>query len=122
MENRWVDIRDDLPLDDTATFIGGTGEADLWLTSKHNVLICQYDGSANYVSYHPPSAIYDATRGESLPSHGDHCNLRWCGSASAEDMHDVKSIARYLALFKPSIFSDEERQTLLGDALTQMER
>ena len=128
MQHRWMDIRDDLPADDSAVYLGGAGGADLWFTSKHDVLICQYETSTTaYVSYYPAWAVYNDVTGLPLqgayaPAHPDDEPVarRWEGSdIGPEDAHKPEEIARYLAIFAPYIFTETQRAKLLGLGLTR---
>ena len=125
MEHRWDDVHKSVDEgdEDSAVFLGGTGNADLWLTERMGVLICQYEDSNDYVSYYPARAIYARVKGHENANDGkgsvlhdyppDAC-LWWKGSEESEDNHDPMGIARYLAVFAPDIFTEEERADLLG--------
>lgn len=119
MNHRWGDVNDDGELGGLACFLGGCGPADLRLVEKNNVLICQYeDFSGGYVSYYPPSALYRHAMGIPLDEHepghlrsGSH--VRWFGNDATDAEHDAQGIARYLAVFAPDLFTEEQRRDLL---------
>jgi len=129
MQHRWDDVHRSvagcLP-GDSAVFLGGTEKADLWLTEELGVLICQYEDSNDYVSYYPARAIYARIKGRKNGNDGTsaiidyppEARVWWTGSDESEDNHDPMGIARYLAVFAPDIFTEEERADLLGVALT----
>lgn len=119
MNHRWGDVNDDGELSSPARFLGGCGPADLWLVEKNNVLICQYeDFPDGYVSYYPPSALYHHVMGIPLDDHEPghlrkSSHVRWFGNAATEAEHDAQGIARYLAVFAPDLFTEEQRRDLL---------
>lgn len=123
MQHRWDDVHMSVYENsmDSAVFLGGTEKADLWLTEKMGVLICQYEGPNDYVSYYPARAIYarikgrknDNDRNRTLHDYPQQARVWWTGSAESEDHHDPMDIARYLAVFAPDIFTETERADLL---------
>ena len=125
MEHRWDDVHKSVAEgeEDSAVFLGGTEKADLWLTERLGVLVCQYEYASDYVSYYPARAIYARAKGHKNDNTGVGSNLHsyppearvwWRGSEESEDNHDPMGIARYLAVFAPDIFTEEERADLLG--------
>jgi hypothetical protein len=123
MNHRWGDINDDIA--DVAVLIGGCGPADLWLIDT-GVLVCQYeDNDDDYVSYWPASAIHRHVTGRAMDDTTFPINFvkgrfyRWFGAASIQAVHDEISIARYLAVFAPYLFTEGERADLLGSNLTK---
>lgn len=136
MQHRWCDVNEDAFLleEDSshADFVGGVGDADLWVNTKDNVLICQYEDDEEYVSYYPMSAIldhakgvltYENTLGLEGKSVADPTNvskrLLWYGKSTSVLGHKPSEIARYLAMFYPDAFSPAEREEALGLTLTQ---
>jgi len=128
MEHRWDDVHKSISEDDgdAAVFLGGTDKADLWLTERMGVLICQYEHRDDYVSYYPARAIYARVKGRKNDNDGasiheqpPEARIWWTGSEESEDNHDPAGIARYLAVFAPDIFTEEERADLLGHRLTR---
>lgn len=129
MQYRWMDINYDID-GDTATFIGGCGPADLWLIVKQEegkpdrtILVCQYKDADAYVSYQPLRTIYRAVFDLPLDEHTPgmfkpNTFVRWHGLNKTMRHHDAISIARYLAMFTPDFFTEEERRHLLGADLT----
>jgi len=132
MKHRWEDVNNSVAEHDgdSAVFLGGTEKADLWLTEKMGVLVCQYEGPSDYVSYYPARAIYARIKGRKNDNDGNspllnyppEARVWWTGSEEPEDNHDPMGIARYLAMFAPDIFTEEERADLLGHRLTQEEK
>jgi len=125
MQHRWDDVHQSVAEgdDDSAVFLGGTEKADLWLTERMGVLICQYEDPSDYVSYYPARAIYARVKGRENDNDGKGSVLHdyppearvwWTGSAESEDHHNPMFIARYLAVFAPDIFTETERADLLG--------
>jgi hypothetical protein len=131
---RFEDLRD--TQEGTATLLGGTNTVDIWLSiatdgvvpGKHlPVLICQYEDNNDYVSYHPPGAILDHVKGtlqdsKEMDVQGT-CISTWPEGTrtywhSGEMEHNALEIARYLAVFAPDVFSDAEREEVLGMTLT----
>lgn len=131
MQNRWDDVNKSVAEGDgdSATYLGGTEKADLWLTARMGVLVCQYEDSHDYVSYYPARAIYARIKGRKndndgytpLLSYPPEARVWWTGSGESEDHHNPMHIARYLAVFAPDIFTETERADLLVPALTQEE-
>lgn len=135
MQHRWCDVNNEVNDSEDpshADYIGGVGDVDLWVNTKINVLICQYEDEDEYVSYYPASAVIDHAKGvltyENTPklegvsvSHPDNANKRllWHGKDTSVDGHLPKDIARYVALFYPDAFSEAEREEALGLTLTQ---
>ena len=98
---------------DDTTFLGGTAEADLWLTNN-GVLVCQYDESIeDYVSYWPADAVWHHAQGKISPetsttgSEVKNSPVVWYGSGYAIEKHDAEAIAAYLLCFVPHVFSTE---------------
>jgi len=126
MKHRWGDLNDDVENSfEVAVFLGGCGDADLWLLPT-GTIICQYeDYDADYVSYWPASAIHRHITGRSMDNTTFPLEFekgkfyRWFGAASIVAVHDEISIARYLAVFAPYLFTDGERADLLGLTLTK---
>lgn len=132
MQHRWIDVNEDVDSENNPTeFVGMVGEADLWIIQRLDVLICQYRHDDEYVSYYPTSAVIDHAKGrltyENSPNLGglsieDPSNinkrLMWWGDDAMLAMHDQEMIARYLAIFVPYVFSDAERNEVLGMNLT----
>ena len=125
MKHRWEDVHESVAAHDgdSATYLGGTDKADLWLTERDHVLVCQYEYPGDYVSYYPARAIYARINGHKNDNTGNGFRLDayppgarvwWTGSEESEDRHDPMGIARYLAVFAPDIFTEEERADLLG--------
>lgn len=124
MEHRWEDVHQSVyeHEGDGAVFLGGTEKADLWLTEKLGVLICQYEHRYDYVSYYPARAIYARVKGHEndndgrspLQNYPPEARVWWRGSEESEDNHNPMFIARYLAVFAPDIFTETERADLLG--------
>jgi hypothetical protein len=126
MNHRWGDLNDGAENSSAAAaFLGGCGEADLWLLPR-GTLICRYeDYRSGCVSYWPASAIHRHITGGVF----DHPNVpiklekgrfyRWFGAESLVAVHDAIGIARYLAVFAPYLFTDGERADLLGLTLTK---
>lgn len=130
MEPRFEDLRKQLHQNKdihTPVYAGGTEKADLWLltdrTARRNVLVCQYEDNGIYVSYSPPyTAVLDAL-GEYNHGEGDKWTgkglrsmpialcMRW-GHPSHED-HDIKEIARYVAVFLPDHVPPDLRARIL---------
>lgn len=135
MQHRWCDVNDEVDDGENtnyAEYIGGVGDADLWVSRKINVLICQYEDDDEYVSYYPASAVIDHAKGvltyKNTPklegvgvSHPDNANKRllWYGKDTSVVGHLPKNIARYVALFCPHAFSEAEREEALGLTLTE---
>lgn len=139
MRHRWADANNEDPnngpVDNDggqADFVGCCGCADLWVVPNMDVLICQYEDPDEYVSYHPASAVLDHAKGvltyENTPRLGgvsvtDPQNvdkrLLWIGMTSSVIGHYPKDIARYLAVFTPGIFTEDEREEALGLTLTE---
>lgn len=122
MNHRWGDVNEDEGSPLVFTFIGGCGEADLWLTYD-GVLLCQYEDFD--VGYWPASAIHRYITGGVMDEPNFPLKVekgmffRWFGVASIEAVHDAIGIARYLAVFAPYLFTDGERADLLGLTLTK---
>lgn len=131
---------DDEGNESESTFIGGTADVDLWLCQilkgqKRRkdcyILICQYSDQHKYVSYYPPGAVLDHAKGTV-----DHLQgLKWGGACvttlpptarvywdSMNPDHNAPLVAKYLATFYPSIFTEDERNEALGLTLTTMEK
>lgn len=124
---RWMDLNFlGAEKGDSAEFLGGTGEADIWLTRRNRVLICQYREDDNYVSYCPPSALYNEVMELGMDDHADYpiddlpedARVVWHGASAVLDIHRPREIANYLALFCPDLFTSAERMDLLAHALT----
>ena len=132
MQHRWDDVNKSIREgdEDSAVFLGGTEKVDLWLTERLGVLVCQYEDPSDYVSYYPARAIYARIKGHKNDNDGNspllnyppEARVWWTGSEEPEDNHDPMGIARYLAMFAPDIFTEEERADLLGHRLTQEEK
>jgi hypothetical protein len=136
MKHRWCDVNDELDnhANYHADFVGGVGEADLWIIRSADVLICQYRHDDMYVSYRPASTVVDHAKGvldyattptlEGL-SIDDPSNINkrllWWGDDSIQTEHDQEKIARYLAIFYPDAFTEAERNEVLGKTLTEKE-
>jgi hypothetical protein len=138
MEPRFEDLRDTDAR--PCTLIGGTTEADIWLSVVTDgyvrgknlpVLICQYEGTDNYVSYYPPGAILEHVKGTlmDIPQSGflNRCITKWPEGTrtywkSGEMEHNALEIARYVAVFAPYVFTEDERNEALGMSLTTMEK
>lgn len=111
-----------------AIYIGGCGNADLWIIHKIRVLICNYDND-EYVSYCPASALADDAMGtlEQDPAHKNTpvsmlpsgARLRWESSEEILEDHNPRMLALYVAMFAPGVFSEEVRQEVLGITLTK---
>jgi hypothetical protein len=125
MQPRWEDLSKLGAKGTVFVFLGGTGEADLWLTEgPRAILFCQYEDFDDYVAYQPARAIYARIKGlaersekdtlNTFKSHPPEACVWSTGSAESEDNHDPIGIARYLAVFAPYIFTEEERADLLG--------
>lgn len=130
MEPRFDDLRKQLHHNKDIhppVYVGGTTKADLWLLADvsidRKVLVCQYEDDGTYVSYSPPyTAVMDAL-GEYNDTVADKwigfglrglpttlC-MRW-GNPSHED-HDIKEIARYVAVFLPDHVPPDLRARIL---------
>ena len=133
MQHRWCDINEEAPdPENNADYVGGVGDVDLWVNPRIRVLVCQYEGDDEYVSYYPVSAVLDHAKGvltyeNTLSLEGtsvaDPTNvskrLLWYGEDTSIIGHQPKEIARYLALFYPDAFSEAERKEALGLTLTE---
>lgn len=130
MQRRWCDINEEAPdPENNADYVGGVGDVDLWVDTKNNVLICQYEDDDEYVSYYPVSAVldhakgvltYENTLGLEGKSVADPANVMlWYGKGTSVLGHKPKDIARYLAIFYPDAFSEAEREEALGTSLTE---
>ena len=130
MEPRFDDLREQAKHNKektTAMCVGGTAKADLWIltssSGSRTVLVCQYEDNYTYVSYSPPYTAaldalgeYDHTGaaewvGQGLLGLPPKLCIRW-GNPSHED-HDIKEIARYVAVFLPDHVPPDLRARIL---------
>lgn len=132
MQRRWCDVNEEAPdQENNADYVGGVGDVDLWVNPRISVLVCQYEDDDEYVSYYPASAVLDHAKGvltyENTPNLGggsvvDPTNVKkrllWYGKNTSVVGHKPKEIARYLAVFYPDIFTEDEREEALGITLT----
>lgn len=95
-------------------FLGGTNEADLWV-SKGGTLCCQYaDDEEEWVSYAPADTLWRHVIGEiTLDDGNDSTSTEgWYGDSTVVEYHDPKPIAHYLSIFAPHVFSDAVRDKI----------
>lgn len=130
MEHRWDDLRGAPETEkEGVSFLGGCGDADLWCTSN-NVLICQYQHSDDYVSYYPPWAML--RRLQRVPRKSENIGVQlsdipegefiYWGNTTGHGHEETLEIARYVAIFAPDLFSQADRETILGFTLKPKNR
>lgn len=133
MQHRYLDVRENVTSKwaHCTRFIGGTAHADLWLVESTNVLICQYEDPDDYVSYIPASTVLYHARGPMDRKFADIDVTQMPPGARdfwgnyerlmEDGVHKPAEIARYLAVFYPDIFTEDEREEALGITLTKQE-
>lgn len=138
MQHRYLDVRKsgDSKWAHCTHFIGGTEHADLWLVESTNVLVCQYEYPYDYVSYIPASTVLHHARGPMVRKFADMdvtqmpplADVLGAGARDfwgnyerlmEDGVHKPAEIARYLAVFYPDIFTEDEREEALGITLTE---
>lgn len=110
-----------------ARFIGGVGEFDLWIMQERNVLIVQGEGYDQFMSFFPSGALIDVIEGhlnnDTNPGFprggvGELTNGERIYWGDRKLKFDKVAVARFVAVFAPNMFTDEERNKALGFDLT----